>query len=124
MISNEKKFYKLEFCIVFLYTFRDLCILSGGLELENILTVEDINNYQLAWDFEEREEGVRYPVFNYNIKRNCAKSSAFETFFSENRPRVPSFELAHSKVHNDKCEGLYRVLGISFRYDLFIIKMI
>ena len=41
--------------------FRDITILSGELEIENILTIGDIFDYNLSWDFEEREEGRQYP---------------------------------------------------------------
>ena len=37
----------------------DLCILSGNLELDNILTMKDIHDHNLAWDFEEREDDQR-----------------------------------------------------------------
>ena len=41
--------------------FRDITIFSGELEIENILTIGDIFDYNLSWDFEEREEGRQYP---------------------------------------------------------------
>ena len=43
------------------YFIRDITILSGELEIENILTIGDIFDYNLSWDFEEREEGRQYP---------------------------------------------------------------
>jgi hypothetical protein len=42
-----------------------LRLFSGELELSNILTIGDIFDYNLSWDFEEREGGLQYPVFNY-----------------------------------------------------------
>jgi len=46
----------------------DITIFSGELEIENILTIGDIFDYNLSWDFEEREEGRQYPVFNYILR--------------------------------------------------------
>jgi hypothetical protein len=43
----------------------NLRLFSGELELSNILTIGDIFDYNLSWDFEEREGGLQYPVFNY-----------------------------------------------------------
>ena len=43
------------------YDIRDIIIFSGELEIENILTIGDIFDYNLSWDFEEREEGRQYP---------------------------------------------------------------
>ena len=52
------------------YKFKlsEICLFSGELELDNILTIGDIHEYKLSWEFEEREEGLQYPVFNYLLK--------------------------------------------------------
>ena len=70
----------------------DLCILSGDIELENHLTMDDIHDYDLAWDYEEREDNqrvihekfirfnreIKYPVFYYRLiaEPNSEESNA------------------------------------------------
>lgn len=46
----------------------EIIIFSGELEIENILTIGDIFDYNLSWEFEEREEGRQYPVFHYILR--------------------------------------------------------
>ena len=55
------------------FYFSDLCLFSGELELDNILTIGDIHEYKLSWDFEEREEGLQYPVFYYLLKSELSE---------------------------------------------------
>ena len=64
--------------------FRDITIFSGELEIENILTIGDIFDYNLSWDFEEREEGRQYPGIG---ETRFSRIEVFGTFsnFKDNK---------------------------------------
>lgn len=47
---------------------NDLCIFSGGLEIPNILTLNDLVENELILHLESREDGVSYPVLHYRLK--------------------------------------------------------
>jgi len=87
----------------------DIIIFSGELEIENILTIGDIFDYNLSWDFEEREEGRQYPG---NGKRIFKGAPFFlKSFEIELRSLAPftvfnyilrhEFENAKTELHDD-----------------------
>ena len=87
------------------YDIRDIIIFSGELEIENILTIGDIFDYNLSWDFEEREEGRQYPGNGKTIFK------ILKSFEIELRSLAPftvfnyilrhEFENAKTELHDD-----------------------